>query len=137
MTNLALEYYLVSWHHLNLLVVLNLFSLIVRKSLYLCFCLGLGFYAKCQMFGRDPWTPPLPHVTNHIGNATTSGCRSFSSFFVGLGFGKFRTEFSYSNEDLMILLLLFIYLGFKCGFGVWSFVNLWVFSDLSFVSKWV
>ena len=102
MTNLALEYYLVSWRHLNALVVLNLFSLIVRKSLYLCFCLGLGFYARCQMFGRNPWTPPLPHMTNHIGNATTSGCRSFSSFFVGLGFGKFRTEFSYSNEDLMI-----------------------------------
>ena len=102
MTNLALEYYLVSWRHLNPLVVLNLFSLIVRKSLYLCFCLGLGFYAKCQMFGRDPWTPPLPHMTNHIGNATTSGCRSLSSFFVGLGFDKFRTEFSYSNEDLMI-----------------------------------
>ena len=48
------------------------------------------------------------HATNHTGNATTSGCGSFSSFFVGLGFSEFRIEFSYSNEDLMICLFIWV-----------------------------
>ena len=84
----------------------------VPQQLYLCFCLGLGFYAKRQMFGGDPLAPPLPHATNHTNNATTSGFRSFSSFFVDLGFGEFRTEFFYSNEDLMIYFVWVLNVGF-------------------------
>ena len=63
-----------------------------KKKFVFVLLFGLG--TKCRMFGRDPQALPLPQVTNHTSNATISGRRSSSSFFVGLGFGEFRTGFS-------------------------------------------
>ena len=122
-----------------------------QTCLGLCFCVCISisrfrslfvFGFVCQM-SRERLTRPTSSATT-IGDANIDGHWSLSSFavlfFFFFSFGLVFCLFvSWSIYGLGFLIwykdLVIFYLGLKWVW-VWSFVDLWIFFYLRFVSKW-
>ena len=122
-----------------------------QTCLGLCFwvCISISGFGSLFVFGfvcqmsREHLTRPTSSATT-IDNANTNGRWSLSSFavlfFFFFSFGLVFCLFvSWSIYGLGFLIwykdLVIFYLGLKWVW-VWSFVDLWIFFYLRFVSKW-